>query len=1242
MAQDDFLNFSERVKQAESRGRRFDEKNRLLTSPKGAQGEMQVMPKTQRDPGYGVTPARDKSPEEIARVGRDYLRAMLDRYGDEKLAAIAYNWGPKNADKWVAAGSDFSKLPKETRDYVNRVMGGTAPVEAKAPVVEPVETAPTLGYSAKASVPTEAVSRETMAKAPAISEGAQAKLASLGPSYQAALALSMLSDEGEKKDIDSEPSIAEKWLAETASGPSALAGLEDIKIRSPFIQPVMMAGGGEVDAYADPNLQNKALLRSGVTGGLAPVPGGGGSESGNSSGSSGIGQGISDAATSIGLGLMGYGEMGLAPGSMAASAIGSALAGSQADAMGHAADALGAISGLHGLGSFSDANGNIGSFSNDASIAAADAAAFGDSGFGFGADGADAGADAGSDGGDGGDGGAWSDGGEVSFDELPAKEQLRFFKHGMSGKGPSGEDVQSFIAGAELPVGDSGGVSLAGNLSKMSMDQKENLARSMLASLYYKVGDGELRANVIKPMDAGAEDVLMTSFGGSYPVGQGRASVYRNMLSAPGYQGPTGYSVGYGGQVGPGFLSGGAMIPEQGSPQWQLRYQIPVGRAEGSPEQGEVTAPTAEELEAASKPAFLTPKSGIGRKISTKPGEIEGAVLQGVSELPYNLFGAAADIPAMLMRPFGYDVKAPVFSSDWLKEKASQFGVRQEPPTDPTTKAFYEIGQVGSSLINPAAPVRGAVAAAQKTGEAAKMLARDFQEYNRALAVPGASYAVRMPGEPFSLEKSTHNPWAYVQGAEDLSKKFSTTVDAATNYVRELANTNDDALNNWITQKLGMYMRRDMGTEADPFVKAAEEGRQLHFAPKPTKRDPDPTRRMREDFEIFPEGMAYMREQSGFPPRGFAKTPYGQQVEMITDASVWPTEKQNFNITQVPEFMKNMPPETRLMQLGAIEALQLETLRDKMSTMRQMAEGPGFSAYGQSPIKIPDRYKLDDKTLLGLTPDQASERVAQFDAWKETNRQHMASQSALKDPNLNRVELPGGVTAVQLPDLKSSPNAMQLAKDMGCDGGWCTNLEINALDYGSGDNRLHILVDKKARPVAQITLTRLPPSKKQLLDDPSAGDRFSITELLARDNTDNFQNLQALSDIQQYVKTLDRQYGLRFVSNLDKIGMTEIPPLSIVWGTNQLSKLRRQQLPANISLTDYEASLKRDAIDFENALYDINGGSKYVIKDQIDSLIHDALVRLAPPQPEAVLPKPKKLSTGGMIERNTVDNRTYM
>ena len=83
----------------ESRG------NPNAVSPKGAKGRMQVMDATNRDPGFGIAPARDDSQEERERVGREYLTAMVKRYpGRADLALAAYNAGPGRADRWAKQG----------------------------------------------------------------------------------------------------------------------------------------------------------------------------------------------------------------------------------------------------------------------------------------------------------------------------------------------------------------------------------------------------------------------------------------------------------------------------------------------------------------------------------------------------------------------------------------------------------------------------------------------------------------------------------------------------------------------------------------------------------------------------------------------------------------------------------------------------------------------------------------------------------------------------------------------------------------------------------------------------------------------------------------------------------------------------------------------------------------------------------------------------------------------------------
>lgn len=107
--------------QAESRNRERDGQGRLIRSSAGAEGRMQVMPGTRVDPGFGVRPAQDDSDEERSRVGRDYLGAMMARYGNDPAKAwAAYNWGPGNLDNALQRHGDnwLAHAPAETKAYV--------------------------------------------------------------------------------------------------------------------------------------------------------------------------------------------------------------------------------------------------------------------------------------------------------------------------------------------------------------------------------------------------------------------------------------------------------------------------------------------------------------------------------------------------------------------------------------------------------------------------------------------------------------------------------------------------------------------------------------------------------------------------------------------------------------------------------------------------------------------------------------------------------------------------------------------------------------------------------------------------------------------------------------------------------------------------------------------------------------------------------------------------------------------
>lgn len=133
----------------ESGGRETNADGSVLTSPKGAKGSMQVMDPTNMDPGYGVTPAKDTSLGERARVGRDYLTAMVQHYGNPAQAMAAYNAGPGRLDDAIAAAKKagtpekwLSLMPKETQAYVQAGVtklgagGGAAPFPTESAFVE--------------------------------------------------------------------------------------------------------------------------------------------------------------------------------------------------------------------------------------------------------------------------------------------------------------------------------------------------------------------------------------------------------------------------------------------------------------------------------------------------------------------------------------------------------------------------------------------------------------------------------------------------------------------------------------------------------------------------------------------------------------------------------------------------------------------------------------------------------------------------------------------------------------------------------------------------------------------------------------------------------------------------------------------------------------------------------------------------------------------------------------------------
>ena len=95
-------------------------------SSAGAVGLMQLTPQTAKEAWAANSTGGSRfrlsdltNPEVNVRYGAWYLRQLLDRYHDERLALAAYNAGENNVDRWQRehVGIQFP----ETQAYVDRV-----------------------------------------------------------------------------------------------------------------------------------------------------------------------------------------------------------------------------------------------------------------------------------------------------------------------------------------------------------------------------------------------------------------------------------------------------------------------------------------------------------------------------------------------------------------------------------------------------------------------------------------------------------------------------------------------------------------------------------------------------------------------------------------------------------------------------------------------------------------------------------------------------------------------------------------------------------------------------------------------------------------------------------------------------------------------------------------------------------------------------------------------------------------
>ena len=102
-------------------------------SNKEAIGLMQILESTAQEVAkeleIEVTKEEIINPETNIALGTKYLSELMEKYGNAKLAIVAYNAGIGNVDSWIEKGtikkdgSNIENIPfKETNNYVRKIL----------------------------------------------------------------------------------------------------------------------------------------------------------------------------------------------------------------------------------------------------------------------------------------------------------------------------------------------------------------------------------------------------------------------------------------------------------------------------------------------------------------------------------------------------------------------------------------------------------------------------------------------------------------------------------------------------------------------------------------------------------------------------------------------------------------------------------------------------------------------------------------------------------------------------------------------------------------------------------------------------------------------------------------------------------------------------------------------------------------------------------------------------------------
>jgi hypothetical protein len=348
-----------------------------------------------------------------------------------------------------------------------------------------------------------------------------------------------------------------------------------------------------------------------------------------------------------------------------------------------------------------------------------------------------------------------------------------------------------------------------------------------------------------------------------------------------------------------------------------------------------------EELDAASRPAFISPNVPKATKISRANdptdrimGAIEPALTLGTGAV-----AAAVGMPRGIYKGLTSGQVKEGKAASIASKEAADFIERNTyvPRSESGKENLAALSKIAEDLKLAPAPGGAAMSSLARPKAVLAQganIADDFQQYNRQLSAPGASYAVRQDNPQFIPTTMMDSMMRRLSPPDQMGERPSQRLEKLRNHFGAVLDTGEGlspesfvhlqrsrasleqqaALDKWVNSTLKRYITRDMATPSDPVRKLAEDGITI----KAYEVDPTLANRAQN-----------RRENLGAPRLGQSEA--ARMYEDVSDASFrmntagyLTSAGTDSSLVQKNPFLSRLDPETPVSRVSTFMAGEAE------------------------------------------------------------------------------------------------------------------------------------------------------------------------------------------------------------------------------------------------------------------------------------------------------------------------------